>query len=551
MTHTDRQSSLIYWFLSLAMIAAVTAIRFWFITSGQINLAPDEAQYWDWSRTLQWSFYSKGPLIAVINKIGTAYMGATETGVRIGALVSSATMQLAVLGWVGGYMQRARTAFWALFIMNTSLLFMAGSVLMTTDNPLLLFWIVGLFCLHLAVDRGHSLSFVILGLCVALGITAKYTMLLFPPLAVIAAFWIGRRQPLPQKFWSRLLKTLLIGTVLGLLPILIWNFQNDWVGIKHVLYRGGMAGDKAEVFFRYKHFPEYLGGQLAVITPWWFVFLMAGAWQMLRGMSGTGISDQPASTVPEDAEQSEQTCEEPQSEPITEKAISDPVRPNRTISILTTVFFWPGWFFFLFWSLHTKVEANWSASAYPAGFLMAAMAFERFMHRVPRPRFAAAWPVLAVVVFAVVHLHGLIPMDIPKSPTNRLLGWKDMGHQVGQVVDALGGTNSTFVFADEYGVTSELSFYVPGQQRAYCLAGSRKMNQYDFWPGPDASMQNGVFVVKGEKNHTPEGVLSLFEEVDEPEIVHTREGIHSGLTFSLYRCRGYKGVWPEQDGKTF
>src|SRR5262245_31657226 len=29
-----------------------------------LELAPDEAHYWDWSRHLDWSYYSKGPLVA-------------------------------------------------------------------------------------------------------------------------------------------------------------------------------------------------------------------------------------------------------------------------------------------------------------------------------------------------------------------------------------------------------------------------------------------------------------------------------------------------------
>src|SRR5438093_10419532 len=29
-----------------------------------LDLVPDEAHYWDWSRHLDWSYYSKGPLVA-------------------------------------------------------------------------------------------------------------------------------------------------------------------------------------------------------------------------------------------------------------------------------------------------------------------------------------------------------------------------------------------------------------------------------------------------------------------------------------------------------
>ena len=31
-----------------------------------LDLAPDEAHYWDWSRHLDWSYYSKGPLVAYL-----------------------------------------------------------------------------------------------------------------------------------------------------------------------------------------------------------------------------------------------------------------------------------------------------------------------------------------------------------------------------------------------------------------------------------------------------------------------------------------------------
>src|SRR5262249_20551445 len=31
-----------------------------------LDLAPDEAHYWDWSRHLDWSYYSKGPVVAYL-----------------------------------------------------------------------------------------------------------------------------------------------------------------------------------------------------------------------------------------------------------------------------------------------------------------------------------------------------------------------------------------------------------------------------------------------------------------------------------------------------
>jgi len=50
------------------------------------------------------------------------------------------------------------------------LIYLAGGLLMTTDNPLLVFWILGMICLNLALERGHLAAFILMGLCLALGI---------------------------------------------------------------------------------------------------------------------------------------------------------------------------------------------------------------------------------------------------------------------------------------------------------------------------------------------------------------------------------------------
>src|ERR1043165_3972545 len=40
-----------------------------------LELAPDEAHYWDWSRHLDWSYYSKGPLVAWVIRASCEMFG--------------------------------------------------------------------------------------------------------------------------------------------------------------------------------------------------------------------------------------------------------------------------------------------------------------------------------------------------------------------------------------------------------------------------------------------------------------------------------------------
>ena len=43
---------------------ALTALRLAALFATPLELYPDEAQYWLWSRTLDWGYYSKPPMIA-------------------------------------------------------------------------------------------------------------------------------------------------------------------------------------------------------------------------------------------------------------------------------------------------------------------------------------------------------------------------------------------------------------------------------------------------------------------------------------------------------
>src|SRR6185295_14760803 len=52
-----------------------------------IDLSGDEAHYWDWSRQLDWSYYSKGPLVAYIIRGSCAIFGDVMWAVRFPALL--------------------------------------------------------------------------------------------------------------------------------------------------------------------------------------------------------------------------------------------------------------------------------------------------------------------------------------------------------------------------------------------------------------------------------------------------------------------------------
>lgn len=60
-----------------------------------LALAGDEAQFWAWSKHLDWSYYSKPPLIAYCNYITQQWFGHSELSVKINAIFCGM-----LIGWI-------------------------------------------------------------------------------------------------------------------------------------------------------------------------------------------------------------------------------------------------------------------------------------------------------------------------------------------------------------------------------------------------------------------------------------------------------------------
>src|SRR5262249_18463378 len=60
----------------LALLLAGAAANAWYLVDRcPLDLSGDEAHYWEWSRHLDWSYYSKGPLVAYVIAGGRALLG--------------------------------------------------------------------------------------------------------------------------------------------------------------------------------------------------------------------------------------------------------------------------------------------------------------------------------------------------------------------------------------------------------------------------------------------------------------------------------------------
>lgn len=101
-------------------------------TAGGFNLHFDEAQYWEWSQQLDWSYYSKGPLIAWLIALSTALFGQGEWQVRLFVWLAYDVFLLLLFCFAHQFWQNRRAGWWAVALGLTAPLYFSLGQVMTT-----------------------------------------------------------------------------------------------------------------------------------------------------------------------------------------------------------------------------------------------------------------------------------------------------------------------------------------------------------------------------------------------------------------------------------
>lgn len=494
------------------VIGGWTLFHLWYIAGAWLDFAPDEAQYWLWSRHLDWSYYSKGPMVAYLIAISTRLGRDTEFFVRLPAVLLGVATCGFAYALTRRVFRRERVAVLVLLAYAACPLFAAGSALMTTDVPLTFFWVLAVFALANAVDaagwRGWA-WWLACGTSVGLGLLSKYTMAFF--FVAGAAYLLispRRRAQLasPAPYAAIVLSLVLF------LPVVIWNASHHFVSLRHVatlagLQTPGSGLDRLSLRF----FAEFVGGQLGVVSP----LLLCAAAAAAGRSAWLGV------------------------------------RRGSDAHLLVACFSLPLLLFFLLWSVGDRIEANWPAPAYATALIAAAAWWDERFAQAPtterrrlRNGLAAAL-LLGLLITAAAHFSALLPavgIRLPPrlDPTDRLRGWSELGQRVGRFLEQA-GTPAPFLMAPSYQLASELAFYTDGHPRVYDINLGRRMSQFDIWGGLDERRgQNAVFVTYG--NPPAESLLSICERPRQLDVLRILRAEQPIETFSIYACDGFKGA---------
>jgi hypothetical protein len=510
-----------------------------------LDLAPDEAHYWDWSRHLDWSYYSKGPLVAYLIRGGCELAGAWSQqhsgnltfAVRLPAVACGSLLLLALYALTVQVYGRPGLALAVVAAALTVPLIAAGASIMTIDAPYTCCWGWALVLTHRAVFRGCGWAWVAAGVVVGLGTLAKYTMVLFLPSVALFLLTSAEHRHLLRKpgFWA-----MSAAAALCCLPILVWNVQHDWVTLRHVArlagLAGGAAGPRTGPRIHWLGPLVYLGGQCALLLVFWF-----GAWS--------------AAMVAR--------------------------RPSAGRDAGERYLWWtsaPMFLLFLGFSIKTGGgESNWPVTAYISGLVLTAAWLDgqlrsplAWHRRLTACNLALACGV-GLLGTLLMHRSDLLYPTLTRlvgppragnphplrrvDPTCRLRGWRALAAWVdGERARIAAEEGAEPVLAGtNWALPGELGVYCAGHPQAFSvgLAVGDRHSQYDLWPGPvndPGAFRGRTFLLVG--GVTPE-VKQAFREVGPTTTVPYYERGQPIASWTVTVCRGFRGFRPVKGGDRY
>jgi 4-amino-4-deoxy-L-arabinose transferase-like glycosyltransferase len=429
-------------------VVALLALRL--VGATWTPLTFDEAYYWMWSKHLAFGYYDHPPGVAVLIRLGTMIAGDTELGVRLVSILLALPMSFAMYRTAAILFGSQRVAATATILLNVTLMAAVGTLIVTPDSPLLVASSFVLFFLAKVLETGRGAWWLAAGAAVGVALLSKYTALLFGPAILIWLVSVPRLRRWLISPWPYL------GGIVALAifsPVILWNADHDWVSFIKQIGRSRIEG------FKPSFFGELIPTQIAFATPLVFVLGVMGLYALLRRDGGAVAA--------------------------------------RTLINAT---FWTIALYFMWHSLHARVEANWFAPIYPAFAIAAAVAahLTQWEGRAQRVvDFCLRWasPV-GILMFAllIVQANTGVLTGFRRDATVRSVGvgWPELAAQIEAVRIR---TGATCVLAPDYGTTSWLAFYLP---KGTCVVQPTQRIRWVTMPEPDPALLSGKLLFVDE-----------------------------------------------------
>jgi len=422
-------------------------------------------------------------------------------------------------------------------VLNTvAPLLAVGGVLATYDGPQVFFWSAALYALTRTVQEDRPLLWYAVGVLVGLGLLCKLTMLLFAPgvlFFLLASPTYRKHLRSPHPYLA------LVIALAGLVPTLVWNARNGYMGFLHTAALGSRRRNAAPL----RWFGDFLGGQALAVGPALFI---AEAYNIFRlALARRGKTENVRDTSPD-------------------------MEKSRDALRFVVAFTLPTLAICLLISLRSKLEINWPAPMHLTGLMAVAAAFTTFVDKttsggavgrkvVTRRRAAVgAATALSALMAAFFFFPNLAPLvarrDIGRKlfeKPNEPYGWDEIARGVQAVRARVAGETGRdpFIAATNYRLNSVLAFYLPDQPATFGLYLNSRRDQYLLWTDPVRLTHRDCILVfdnaEAAQNALPLARRYFASVAEEAPVSVTRPGFIGPIkTWYVYDCRDFKGYEP-------
>ncbi|MCG6538031.1 MAG: glycosyltransferase family 39 protein, partial [Syntrophales bacterium LBB04] len=226
---TERNDLALAW----AWVLGFTLFRLIYVNF--FPLAPDEANYWQWSRYLAWGYHDQSPMIGWAIYLSTYFLGNTELAVRLPSVIAIAVVSLYLVSMAARWVD-SRAAFHTALISQGILALNVGGLLATPDGLQAAAWAAPAYHVARAFEDHGWAQWLTSGLWFGVGMLSKYTMVIF----LLAAFGYGLFSPLHRRRLASIRPY--VGGLIGALmfmPGVIWNATHGWNTLRQVSQPGG------------------------------------------------------------------------------------------------------------------------------------------------------------------------------------------------------------------------------------------------------------------------------------------------------------------------
>jgi 4-amino-4-deoxy-L-arabinose transferase-like glycosyltransferase len=474
------------------IILALVALRL--IAAVWTPLTFDEAYYWIWSKHLAGGYYDHPPMVALVIRAGTMIAGDTELGVRLVSILLALPMSFAVYRTAAILFGGMRVAATASILLNVTLMAAVGTLIVTPDSPSLVAASFVLLFLAKVLETGQGAWWLAVGVAVGCALLSKYTALFFGPAIVIWLAVVPKQRRWLVSPWPYL------GAIVAFAifaPVIVWNAEHQWLS-----FLKQISGRIKVEDFRPAFLGELIPTQIAFATPLVFILGAMGLHALARLKAGA--------------------------------------MPAR---VLVNAVFWTVTSYFIWHSLHARVEADWFAPVYPPLAIAAAVAAHlvRWETRLQRLadvclRWAAPVGILMFTALIVQANTGLLS-GYRRDATVRSIGvgWRELA---GQIEAVRRRTGATCVLAPDYGTTSWLAFYLPAGS---CVEQQTQRIRWINMGEPDAARLAGPLLYVDEVKPRAQLLIDRFGKIDDVAEFTRKRGPLVIETYSVMLLRDPRG----------